>query len=71
LARDNEQVRITEFWRRMETQFGSGYADSYARDQVLRELGGRTVHEALRAGDDIKAVWRAVCVAANVPERER
>jgi hypothetical protein len=64
-------VRITEFWLRMETHFGAGYADSYARDQVLRELGGRTVHEALTAGEEIKSVWRAVCVSANVPERER
>ena len=64
-------MRITEFWQRMEHHFGANYADSYARDQVLRELGGRTVHEALSTGEDLKAVWRAVCVAANVPERER
>jgi Protein of unknown function (DUF3046) len=64
-------VRITEFWARMERQFGASYADSYARDQVLRELGGRTVHEALLAGDDLKMVWRAVCVSANVPAPER
>jgi hypothetical protein len=63
-------VRITEFWKRMETHFGVTYADSYSRDQVLRELGGRTVVEALAAGDDVKSVWRAVCVAANVPARE-
>ena len=55
----------------MEHQFGVSYADSYARDQVLPELGGRTVHEALTAGDDVKQVWRAVCVAANVPARDR
>ena len=64
-------MRITEFWSRMEHQFGASYADSYARDQVLRELGGRTVHEAIVAGDDLKTVWRAVCVAANVPARDR
>jgi hypothetical protein len=64
-------VRITEFWERMGRQFGVTYADSYARDQVLRELGGRTVHEALIAGEDVKTVWRAVCLAANVPARER
>lgn len=64
-------MRITEFWQRMEGHFGPAYADSYARDQVLVELGGRTVHEALAAGDNVKSVWRGVCVAANVPERER
>lgn len=64
-------MRITEFWKRMEAHFGVNYADSYSRDQVLRELGGRTVREALAAGDDVKAVWRAVCIAANVPASER
>lgn len=64
-------MRITEFWSRMEGHFGATYADSYSRDQVLRELGGRTVREALAAGADVKDVWRAVCVAANVPARER
>jgi hypothetical protein len=64
-------VRITEFWRRMEAHFGMTYADSYSRDQVLGELGGRTVREALAAGTEVKDVWRAVCIAANVPVRER
>ena len=47
----------------MEGTFGAAYADSYARDQVLATLGGRTVHEALNDGDDAKQVWRAVCAA--------
>ena len=62
---------MTEFWARMERQFGPAYADSYARDQVLAELGGRTVMEALDQGDDVKVVWRAVCRAVEVPARER
>ncbi|MDP9408154.1 MAG: DUF3046 domain-containing protein [Actinomycetota bacterium] len=64
-------MRLTDFWSRMERRFGSAYADSLARDQVLRELGGRTVHEAIEAGTDPKAVWRAVCDAFEVPARER
>jgi hypothetical protein len=62
---------MTEFWRRMERQFGAAYAESYARDQVLRELGGRTVREALDQGEDAKTVWRAVCAAVEVPASER
>ena len=58
-------MRLTEFWSRMEGAFGAAYADSYARDQVLATLGGRTVHEALNDGDDAKQVWRAVCAALN------
>ncbi|HVV29996.1 MAG TPA: DUF3046 domain-containing protein [Mycobacteriales bacterium] len=64
-------MRLTEFWARMERQFGAGYADSVARDQVLAALGGRTVHEALDAGEDAKQVWRAVCAHFDVPARER
>ena len=56
-------VRLTEFWARMEKLFGTSYADSYARDQVLATLAGRTVHEALAQGEDAKAVWRAVVAA--------
>jgi hypothetical protein len=62
---------LTEFWARMQRQFGAAYADSYARDQVLRELGGRTVVQALEQGEDAKDVWRAVCEAVDVPARDR
>ena len=64
-------MRLTDFWARMERQFGTGYAESYARDQVLAELGGRTVMEALEAGEEAKAVWRAVCRTVDVPVRDR
>ncbi len=64
-------VRITEFWRRMENSFGAAYARSFAADQVLSSLGGRTVERALADGDDVKAVWRAVCEVRAVPASER
>jgi len=47
----------------MESLVGTAYADSYARDQVLATLSGRTVHQALADGEDAKAVWRAVLAA--------
>ncbi len=55
----------------MRRHFGAAYADSIATDQMLGELGGRTVHEALAAGDDIKMIWRVVCTSFDVPARER
>lgn len=55
----------------MESRFGAAYARSYAADQVLWTLAGRTVLQALRDGDDVKAVWRAVCEADQVPAAER
>ena len=64
-------MRLTEFWARMERRFGAAYAASYASDQVLSTLGGRTVQQALDDGDDVKQVWRAVCDATAAPASER
>ncbi|MCP3818617.1 DUF3046 domain-containing protein [Streptomyces sp. A3M-1-3] len=64
-------MRLTIFWQRMSDHFGAGYADSFARDHVLSELGGRTVHEALDAGWNAKDVWRVVCSAMDVPVERR
>ncbi|MDH6113060.1 hypothetical protein P3T36_005539 [Kitasatospora sp. MAP12-15] len=60
-------MRLTEFWRRMDEHFGAGYAESFARDHVMAELGGRTVHQALEAGWEAKDVWRVVCQVMGVP----
>lgn len=64
-------VRITEFWQRMDEQFGEVYAQSVAKDYVLAGLGDRTVQQALADGEDAKVIWRAVCAAFPVPERLR
>ena len=64
-------MRLTEFWKRMDARFGPAYARSYAADQVLAELGGRTVERALAEGEDAKTVWRAVCDATGAPASER
>jgi hypothetical protein len=64
-------VRLTDFWERMRAQFGETYAESVAKDQVLAELGDRTVNQALAEGEDAKTVWRAVCDAFDVPARLR
>ena len=61
------RVRLTEFWTRMERRFGEGYARSYAADQVLPQLGSRTVQQALDQGENPKDVWRAVSDAAQQP----
>jgi Protein of unknown function (DUF3046) len=60
-------VRLTDFWARLDQVFGPGYATSVARDQVIAELDGRTIDQALRAGVETAAVWRAVVAA--YPER--
>jgi hypothetical protein len=65
------RVRLTEFWRLMTEQFGPSYVDSFARDYVMTQLGGRTVYQALADGESAKDVWHAVCVAVEVPESRR
>ncbi|WP_042394029.1 DUF3046 domain-containing protein [Streptacidiphilus carbonis] len=60
-------MRLTEFWKRMDAHFGSAYAESFARDHVMTELGGRTVQQALDAGWEAKDVWRVVCAVMEVP----
>ncbi|HZN18884.1 MAG TPA: DUF3046 domain-containing protein [Micromonosporaceae bacterium] len=66
-------MRLTDFWTRLEQAFGRGYAASIAADQVLPQLGGRTIAQALRDGEDTVVVWRAVCAAypERVPPRLR
>ncbi|MGW5974657.1 DUF3046 domain-containing protein [Streptomyces sp. NPDC055186] len=64
-------MRLTVFWERMAEYFGTGYADTFARDHVMSELGGRTVHEALSAGWDAKDVWQVVCAVMDVPREKR
>ena len=64
-------MRLTEFWERMRIVFGEAYAESFARDQVIAALGGRTVVEALAQGESAKDVWRGVCTVVDVPARLR
>jgi len=64
-------VRLTDFWGRMEEQFGKAYAETVARDQVIGRLGNRSVHDALEAGEDPKAIWQAVCEHFEVPVGRR
>jgi hypothetical protein len=64
-------MRLTTFWERMRAHFGDGSADTFARDHVMSELGGRTVLQALDDGWEVKDVWRAVCAAMDVPATGR
>ncbi|NUS51889.1 MAG: DUF3046 domain-containing protein [Nocardioidaceae bacterium] len=64
-------MRHTEFWERMDHALGPAYARSWAEQQVLADLGGRTVIEALDAGEPPKAVWRAVWARLELPAADR
>ncbi len=64
-------MRHTEFWSRMHDALGEAYARVWADTQVLADLGGRTVQQALSAGEEPKQVWRAVWATLDLPARER
>lgn len=64
-------MRLTVFWERMADHFGPGYAEMFARDHVMSELGGHTVNEALACGWAAKDVWRVVCAVMDVPQDKR
>lgn len=55
----------------MEHHLGSGYAHVWADQFVMASLGGRTVREAIDAGDQPKQVWRAVWAQLELPASER
>jgi Protein of unknown function (DUF3046) len=66
-------MRRTDFWERMGEVFGPAYANSVAKDQVLPQLGGRTIQAALADGVDVQTIWRAVVAqyGDRVPPRLR
>jgi hypothetical protein len=56
-------VKLTDLWTRLEQTFGPGYAESVANDQVLPQLDGQTIQQALSGGVEAQVVWRAVVAA--------
>jgi hypothetical protein len=64
-------MRHSDFWRLMEDEFGEGYARVLASSLVLTAVGGRTAVEALKAGQNPRTVWLAVCEMQDVPPERR
>jgi hypothetical protein len=64
-------MRLSDFWRLMDDEFGAAYARSLARDHVLGALGNRTPLEALESGIKPREVWLALCADMDVPPERR
>lgn len=60
-------MRLTEFRALMTAQFGTHRASSVASDHVFSALDGRTVDEAIDAGENPRRVWAVVCDTFDVP----
>lgn len=61
-------MRVSEFWRLMDGEFGSASGRHLAATMSLTALGSRTADDALAAGEDPRDVWLAVCRMKDVPE---
>jgi len=55
----------------MQQHLGDGYAQVWSREQVIAELDGRTVEEALASGEAAQRVWRAVWAVLGLRASER
>ncbi|WP_030016093.1 MULTISPECIES: DUF3046 domain-containing protein [Micrococcales] len=61
-------MKLSEFWRSMDDEFGAGYARVVASQTVLDRVGNRTSDEALDAGVPPLEVWQAVCAQHDLPQ---
>ena len=59
-------MRVSEFWRLMNDEFGEASARSLAKDLVVSAMGERTALQALEQGEDPRVVWHAVRDAMDV-----
>ncbi|KRE79046.1 DUF3046 domain-containing protein [Arthrobacter sp. Soil764] len=64
-------MRISEYWRLMDDEFGAGYSRVLSSTLVLASVGGRTADQALASGVDPRKVWLAVCDVQDVPAERR
>jgi len=61
-------VKVSEFRRAVDEEFGETHGRVLTRDLVLDELGGRTAEAALAEGEPAARVWLALCKANDVPQ---
>lgn len=64
-------VRISDYWRLMDDEFGSGYSRVLSSSLILAGVGGRTADQALAAGVSPRQVWLAMCDVQDVPPERR
>lgn len=61
-------VRLSEFWRLVDEEFGPGRGRMMVDSQVLTELGHRTPADAIESGMPVREVWLAICRHMEVPQ---
>lgn len=61
-------MRLSEFWRLVDEEFGPGRGRLLVDSQVITELGNRTPAQAMEAGEPVREVWFALCRQMDVPQ---
>ena len=61
----------SDFWNRMDEEFGQAYSSALSKSLVLAALDDSTVVEAVERGVNLREVWHAVCDAMDVPTPRR
>ncbi|GAA4164322.1 DUF3046 domain-containing protein [Gryllotalpicola daejeonensis] len=64
-------MRLSEFNRAVEGEFGAAYGGQLVRELVILELGSRTAEQAITAGVPPRDAWLALCEAMDVPVARR
>lgn len=64
-------MRISDYWRLMDDEFGAAYSRVLGNTLVLAGVGGRTAQQALAAGVEPRKVWLAMCDVQDVPAERR
>lgn len=59
-------VRHSEFWDRVEYEFGSIYGRQLTKDLVITTLSDRTAEQSLADGESPRIVWEAICVQVGL-----
>ena len=61
-------MRLSEFWRAVDDEFGEAYGRVLVRDLILDTIGYRTGEQALADGESAGSVWLALCRAMEIPK---
>lgn len=61
-------MKVSEFHRAVDDEFGVVQGRMLVRELVIDELTGRTADQALSAGVPAGDVWFALCRANDVPK---
>ncbi|STD07721.1 Protein of uncharacterised function (DUF3046) [Dermatophilus congolensis] len=64
-------MRLSEFWRLMDEEFGTARAQVLASHQSVTALGGGTPDELLESGVEPRRVWEALVEQMGVPPERR